>query len=257
MAALGRGGSSPLQRTLRPAWTALDAVRARRYLTNTCSPTRRNRGADPAAAGDLGLRRRLCRRARLPADRTRDRRGCRARVSLDRARASCEPRAARVSAARPDEAARPRARPAASADREERPSRERPAPAARPDRSWRAAARRPVHRGLPGVPGRSLGAARVPPPREGRLDDRRRHPRRRLRVVRRQQDAHERRHRRRARRRGRGGRRGDRQALLPRRRPDPPSARERALEPIYAEHVQLLGKVVGCSGRSEWASSSR
>ena len=48
---------------------------------------------------------------RLPADRPGDRRGGWARIAVDRARAPRQPRAGRLPAARPDEAARPGAAP--------------------------------------------------------------------------------------------------------------------------------------------------
>ena len=65
-------------------------------------------------------------------------------------------------------------------------------------------------------------------------------------VVRGAQDARNGDDRRRARRRRRVGRRGDGEDVLPRGdgrvRLQPENA---ALEPIYADHVQILGKVVG------------
>src|SRR5580765_4378788 len=66
--------------------------------------------ADGTATGDLGLPRRLRRRAWLPAHRAGDRRGGRAGLALDGARPPGEPRARRAAQAGPDEAAGRRAR---------------------------------------------------------------------------------------------------------------------------------------------------
>ena len=83
--------------------------------------------ADDATTGDLAVPRRVRGRARLPADRTGDRRRRRARLPVDRSRPPREPRARRPAATRPDEASGDRARRAGAARRSRAaPRRHRP-----------------------------------------------------------------------------------------------------------------------------------
>ena len=117
-------------------------------------------------------------------------------------------------------------------------------PARRRDRRRRAAPRRAEHRGLHDVP--ELDRRRLPAPRPRRLDDRGRHPRRRPRDRAADPGGAQRRDRRRA---------SPATTSRPtRRRSRPSTARTAAsassrrtppLEPIYADYVQILGKVVG------------
>src|SRR5438093_5179269 len=101
--------------------TWFDGIREERYLlwrTYVRNP-RRRRSAHRTAAGDLGLPGRIRRPAWLPAHCAGDRGRGWARVSFDGSRSSCEPRAARLAEARPDEAACARApgpRPARDAE---------------------------------------------------------------------------------------------------------------------------------------------
>src|SRR5436190_11064482 len=96
------------------AATELDAVRRSLYSSvehTFARPT--NPGgadADGTATGDLGLPRRVRRRARLSPDRTGDRRGRRPGLTLDGACPPRQPRACRTAQARSDQAAGARAR---------------------------------------------------------------------------------------------------------------------------------------------------
>ena len=150
----------------------------------------------------------------------------------------------------PIEAARDRAARQGGRRRQERRDRQQRAAARRPGRGRPADPRRGEHRGL------RAGARRSPAGEEGefvlararRLDDRRRHPRRRLR--RRAQPGHGGRRRDRRRARGRGG---DRQALLQGVRPHPPAAGERddGTDP-HARRAASWAAWSECSGR--WTS---
>ncbi len=118
--ATGAGGASIARgrpRRGRPTSAALASVHSRRYSANTCSlealihPDReaRRHGSDQAPAGDLRLHPQVLGQVRLSADRPRHRQGGRARLVLDGARASREPREDRPAAPRPLEAPRDRA----------------------------------------------------------------------------------------------------------------------------------------------------
>ena len=200
--------------------------------------------------GDLELPRRVRRPPRLPADRARDRRAGRARVAVDRARPSREPRARRAAQARPDEAARARAdRP--RAPRGASRAAVEPADVTRLPLLGEIAAGGPllaeqnIEEYLP-MP--ALDEGRLPAARQGRVDDRGRHPRRRPRDRAARAGRAERRDRRRARRRRRVARRGDGEDVLPREGPRPAAARE-------LEHSSRSTRRTCRSSAASWGSS--
>src|SRR5207302_2976257 len=133
----------------------LDGVRRSLYPdsehTFAHAPNPGGGDADGTTAGDLGLPRRLCRPARLPAHRAGDRRCGRAGLALDRPRSPGQPRARRAAQARPDEAAGGGAR---------RPRAARPGSS-----SAEAAAPRPDRGGWPPTRGAERGRA----PRRARI----------------------------------------------------------------------------------------
>ncbi len=212
----------------------------RRHRHGSQGPDRstRDRTAHRPPAPDRGLHRHDRPRAGLPPHRPRDRRGRGAHLVLERPRAAREPRAPGAPDQGPDQAE-------GDDPVRRQPRRGRRRPARRTDRRRHAGARRAERRGPPRRPDGLRGRRRaLRAHRHGRLDGRRRDPRRRRRD--RPGPGHRRR-----RRRGRGaaprarGGRGDGQAPAPPARQGHVGPREPSDGAVRdGPEGRILGKVV-------------